>query len=146
MFDSLEGRMDYKGDLAAEYLEKLKECREEDIKAGFTQKGVHRDDITFYINGNNAKDYASQGQHRSIALVLKLAQAYILSEETLDPPCILLDDVLSELDAARQSFVMNKIDGMQVIITCCDEDIFKGKQKDRTVFYISSGSITNKRG
>ena len=64
---------------------------------------------------------ASQGQQRSIALILKLSQAYILLEETNDAPIILLDDVLSELDINRQKFIMSSIKNMQIIITSCDE-------------------------
>lgn len=142
VYDTLEGRNDYKLDLASEYYEKLSAGREDDIRAGFTLRGVHRDDLYCSVNGMYAKDYASQGQHRSIALILKLAQAYILTEESGDPPCILLDDVLSELDCGRQSFVMNKISNMQVIITCCDEDLLKTSiQKERKLFQISNGKV-----
>ena len=88
-----------------------------------------------------AKDYASQGQHRSIALIMKLAQAYILSEETSDAPCILLDDVMSELDAGRQEFVMSKIRDMQVIITCCGEEALRGRAAGGKVIKINSGRV-----
>jgi DNA replication and repair protein RecF len=142
VYGSLEGRSDYKGDLAKEYLNALEKSRDEDIRAGFTLKGVHRDDIQCFINGMYAKDFASQGQHRSIALILKLSQAYILKGETNDPPCILLDDVLSELDAARQGFVMNKIKDMQVLITCCDEDLIRtGIEGSGKLFRIASGRV-----
>lgn len=144
VYDSLEGRIDYKTELAAEYLEKLTNSRNDDIRAGFTLHGVHRDDIRCYINGMYAKDYASQGQHRSVALVLKLSQAYILTDETDEPPCILLDDVLSELDAARRSFIMGKIGGMQVLITCCDEELvkdYKGK-----LFRVEGGRVIETEG
>ena len=120
VFDNLEGRTDYLGDLSQEYLFKLQKTRSEDIKLGFTSKGVHRDDLSGNINGRSLRDFASQGQHRSAALVLKLSQAYILTDETDDPPVILLDDVMSELDRSRQEFVINKIGRMQVFITCCD--------------------------
>lgn len=120
VFDNLEGRTDYLGDLSQEYLLKLQKTRSEDIKLGFTSKGVHRDDLSGNINGRSLRDFASQGQHRSAALVLKLSQAYILTDETDDPPVILLDDVMSELDRSRQEFVINKIGRMQVFITCCD--------------------------
>lgn len=139
VYKELEGRIDYKGDLAEEYYRKLTGSRSDDIRAGFTIHGVHRDDLLCSINGMSAKEYASQGQHRSIALIMKLSQAYILGEEMCDPPCILLDDVLSELDTARQSFVMNKIKGMQVLITCCDESLLNFDEG--TVFSVSSGQI-----
>lgn len=141
VFSQLEGRTDYSGDLAAEYLRCLKNNIKEDLNAGFTQKGVHRDDLVFRINGTLAREDASQGQHRSIALILKLSQAYILAEEINDFPCILLDDVLSELDMSRQRFVISKIRDMQVFITCCDKNIpfddgFQGK-----MFSIEKGRI-----
>ncbi len=140
VFSELEGRVDYRNDLAEEYLERLRSSRAEDIRAGFTLRGVHRDDLRCSINGMYMKDYASQGQHRSAALIMKLAQAYILSEETDDPPCILLDDVMSELDVSRRSFIMNKIGGMQVMITCCDEELIK--QYDGRLFRVEAGRVT----
>lgn len=140
VYSQLEGRTDYKSDLFEEYFEKLTRSRNDDVRAGFTIHGVHRDDVICSINGMPAKDYASQGQHRSIALIMKLSQAYILGDEMCDPPCILLDDVLSELDGARQNFVLNKIRGMQVLITCCDDDLIRSKAG--SVFYVENGSVT----
>ncbi len=144
VFDVLEGRTDYKEDLSGDYLACLEKNRSEDIKAGFTLKGVHRDDIAAYIDGLPARDFASQGQHRSIALVMKLAQAYILREETDDAPVMLLDDVLSELDGSRQRFVLSKIEKMQVFITCCADSLpSDGKLKGK-VFYIEKGGVTER--
>ena len=140
VYSELEGRVDYKHDLAEEYLKCLQNSRSDDIRAGFTLRGVHRDDLRCSINGMYMKDYASQGQHRSAALIMKLSQAYILTEETGDPPCILLDDVMSELDFNRRSFIMNKIGGMQVMITCCDEELVK--QYDGRLFRVDSGKVT----
>jgi DNA replication and repair protein RecF len=82
VFENIEGRLDYRNDLAEEYLECLRRTRDVDIRLGYTGKGVHRDELCAYIGGLPARDFASQGQHRSIALVLKLAQANILTEET----------------------------------------------------------------
>ena len=140
VFESLEGRQDYKNDLSEEYLKCLEKNRQEDIRAGFTQKGIHRDDLCGFINGLSVRDFASQGQHRSAALVMKLAQAYILMEETGEAPCILLDDVLSELDPSRQDFVVSKINDMQVFITCCDDFVpFEGKRGK--LYRIKNGRI-----
>ena len=143
VFSRLEGRSDYRNDLAPEYLSCLESNRDEDIRVGFTQKGVHRDDLCAFIGGLPARDFASQGQHRSIALVMKLAQAEILTEETDDAPVFLLDDVLSELDPSRQSFVISKIDNMQVFITCCDENI--PKNKTGKLYHISGGRVISDR-
>lgn len=146
VFSKLEGRKDFAGDLAREYLEVLKKNTDEDIRAGFTMKGVHRDDLITRINGLACRDYASQGQHRSSALVLKLSQAYILKQETDDAPVILLDDVLSELDEFRQRFVLSKIKGMQVFITCCEKSIQLEKNQHGRLYNIEGGRIkTHKR-
>lgn len=142
VFESLEKRTDYKGEMADEYLEKLKKSRQEDLKTGFTTIGVQRDDLISNINGLNCREFGSQGQCRSVALIFKIAQAYILFEETKESPCILLDDVLSELDNKRQDFVLSRISDMQVFITCC-EDINLNKNIGKT-FYIMSGKVINK--
>ena len=111
---------------------------------GFTQRGIHRDDLGGKINGLFVRDFASQGQHRSIALVMKLAQAYILAEEIDDSPCILLDDVLSELDPSRQSFVVSKIHDMQVFITCCDRN-FPFELNSGKLFIVENGRIREEK-
>ncbi len=139
----LESSTDYSGELAGFYMDCLSRNIEDDIRAGFTQKGIHRDDVICKINGMNAREDASQGQHRSIALILKLSQAYILEEEIQDHPVILLDDVLSELDISRQKFVISKIHGMQVFITCCDMNIPFDEQSHGKMFGIENGKIKN---
>lgn len=141
VFERLEGRLDYRNDLSAEYLEVLKGNRDEDIRLGYTGKGVHRDDLYAYIDGLSARDFASQGQHRSIALVMKLAQANILLDETDEAPIFLLDDVLSELDPSRQEFIISRIDNMQVFITCCDDSIPRNVKKSGKMYHIGGGRI-----
>ena len=83
--------------------------------------GPHKDDLTVEIDGQAARQFASQGQTRTAALSLKLACRELFKEDTGEWPVLLLDDVLSELDARRQSFVLERIDGGQVLITCCEE-------------------------
>ena len=107
-------------DLKEIYREKLLSMRDEDSRMGFTSIGTHRDDIIIEVNDLNLREYGSQGQQRSVALSLKLAQAEILMRLTGESPIILFDDALSEIDKRRQSYVMNEIDDMQVILTCCD--------------------------
>ena len=86
--------------------------------------GAHKDDLIISINGNNARSFASQGQTRTAALSIKLAEREIYLDETGEYPILLLDDVLSELDSRRQEFVLNRIGGGQTLITCCEgEDI-----------------------
>lgn len=140
VFDTLENRTDYQGEMMQEYLEKLKANVFDDVKLGFTQIGVHRDDVITRINGLPSRDFGSQGQQRSIALVMKLSQAQILHEETGEAPVILLDDVLSELDLKRQDFVLNEINNMQLFVTCCDATAVL-RHKMGSVFYMEKGKI-----
>lgn len=83
--------------------------------------GVHRDDLLICINGKPARAFASQGQARSAALALKFAQRALFYRDTGEYPLLLLDDVLSELDGARQRFVAGHTLGGQTIITCCED-------------------------
>ena len=82
----------------------LKESRETDSRVGYTTVGPHRHDLHIKINGISARTYGSQGQQRSAALSLKMAEAQVLSEYVGEKPVILLDDVMSELDSERQDF------------------------------------------
>lgn len=84
--------------------------------------GPHKDDIAVTIGGVSARQFSSQGQTRTAALSFKLAEREIYREITGRTPLLLLDDVLSELDPRRQEFVLNRISGGQVFITCCEED------------------------
>ena len=142
VFSDMDNFSDYRGEMTEIYLNCLEKNLNDDIRAGFTTKGVHRDDLCGYIDNLAVRDFASQGQHRSLALVMKLSQAYILMEEIDDSPCILLDDVLSELDLSRQKFVISKINDMQVFITCCDKNIPFDKNQHGKMFFISEGRIS----
>jgi DNA replication and repair protein RecF len=84
--------------------------------------GPHKDDVAVEIGGETARKFSSQGQTRTAALAFKLAEREIYREITSQSPVLLLDDVLSELDPKRQEFVLNRIGGGQVFITCCEED------------------------
>ena len=100
--------------------EALRTGREHDIRQGFTGAGPHRDDMDITLDGAPARSFASQGQKRSIVLALKLAEAQILEQKTGEKPLVLLDDVLSELDGARQDYLLNHLTENQVFITCCE--------------------------
>ena len=84
--------------------------------------GPHKDDMEVLLDGLSAKSFASQGQTRTAALALKLAARELHQELLGEYPVLLLDDVLSELDPKRQEFVLNRIGGGQIFITCCEED------------------------
>ncbi len=104
---------------------KLNASIKRDIKMGHSTVGVQREDIEISINDIPAKDFASQGQQRSIVLALKLAESDIFSNVCKTDPIILLDDVLSELDYSRQEYLLNHIENKQVFISSCDEDRIK---------------------
>ena len=86
--------------------------------------GPHKDDFDVTLNGISLKSYGSQGQTRTAAISLKLAQRELMGREAGEEPVLLLDDVLSELDAGRQDFVLNQISSGQVFITCCEPGRF----------------------
>lgn len=102
--------------------------------------GPHKDDLIVNIDGRDAKSYASQGQTRTAALALKLAEREIYKNATGEYPVLLLDDVLSELDPKRQEFVLNRINGGQVFITCCEDDRLPQLLGGR-VFHVKQGAI-----
>ena len=108
------------------YLEKSEQYLQKEIVVGHTLIGVHRDDVSFFINGSSARDFGSQGQIRSIAVALRLAQAKIFSEKWQEQPVVILDDVLSELDEYRRSFILQHIVNSQVFITGCNNNDFAG--------------------
>ena len=102
--------------------------------------GPHKDDIAVTIGGVNARQFSSQGQTRTAALAFKLAEREIYREITSRTPLLLLDDVLSELDPKRQEYVLNRILGGQVFITCCEEDRL-GTLLSGKVFHIADGKV-----
>ena len=102
--------------------------------------GPHKDDLSVEIDGRSAKSFASQGQTRTAALSLKLAAREIFQQDTGEYPVLLLDDVLSELDPRRQEFVLNRIRGGQVFITCCEDDRLPQLLGGR-IFHVRNGSI-----
>ncbi len=118
----------------SKYMELLMTSHDREISAGATLWGVHKDDIDITLNGKSARIYASQGQQRSLALALKLAEGEICRDEFGDEPVFLFDDVLSELDGGRRDYLINKMSGKQVIITTCEPDIIKGEQNAKKIF------------
>ena len=104
----------------AKYMKMLSENHDREIGAGTTLWGIHKDDITINLNDHPARVFASQGQQRSIALAMKLSEGEICREDRGEYPVFLLDDVLSELDAGRRSYLINEIKGRQVIMTTCE--------------------------
>ena len=99
----------------------LESHRLAELQSGSCLSGLHKDDLELFINDRPAKAFASQGQTRSAALALKFGQRELFFRDTGEYPVLLLDDVLSELDAPRQAFVATHAMGGQSIITCCEE-------------------------
>ncbi|MBQ0037709.1 MAG: DNA replication/repair protein RecF [Clostridiales bacterium] len=111
-----------------------------EIASKLCLSGPHKDDVEVTINGRSARQFCSQGQVRTAALSLKLAEREIHKNAIGEYPVMLLDDVLSELDPKRQEYVLNRISGGQVFITCCENDrldaLLQGK-----VFHIHNGEV-----
>ena len=103
--------------------------------------GAHKDDLEIFINGSPARSFASQGQTRTAALSVKLAERDIFLAETGEYPILLLDDVLSELDMKRQEFVLNRIGGGQTLITCCEDEGIS-KRTGGKVLFVNGGRIS----
>ena len=95
-----------------------------ELESGQCLTGPHRDDFDVQLSGLSVKTYGSQGQTRTAAISLKLAQRELMRRESGEEPVLLLDDVLSELDPGRQDFVLNQIHSGQVFITCCEPERF----------------------
>ena len=106
----------------------LREKLETDLKYSSTQAGPHRDDISFLINGIDARKYGSQGQQRTVALSLKMAEIKLVKKIINDNPILLLDDVMSELDTDRRNALIDEIKDIQTIITCTGYDEFIKEQ------------------
>ena len=133
LFDRTENKRKYQ-DLFLSHIPK-------EIILGTTLSGSHKDDFEIHLNGMNAKYFASQGQQRSIALAMKLAEGELSKQKSGEYPVFLLDDVLSELDRERKNYILSELHGRQVIITTCDENDFKDVS-NATKIYVESGTYT----
>ena len=126
-----------------EYEEQLKRRREQDIRILSTGIGPHRDDISFLVNGMDIRKFGSQGQQRTAALSLKLAEIELVARRIKDKPVLLLDDVLSELDGNRKNYLMESISGIQTIITCTGLDEFvEGRLHIDQVIKVTNGTVS----
>lgn len=121
----------------------LKEHRKEDMLAGVTTVGPHRDDLSITLDGLSVRKFGSQGQQRSSALSLKMSEASMIRKLTGKQPVALLDDVMSELDINRQNYILNHIEGGQVFITCCEPgSILLSRQSESgKLFEVKGGQL-----
>lgn len=127
----------------SDFEKNLFESRDRDKKTKMTGCGPHRDDIIFSINGIDIRKYGSQGQQRTTALSLKLAEIELVKQSIGDTPILLLDDVLSELDSNRQNYLLNSIHDVQTIITCTGLDEFINNRFDvNRIFKVTNGKVS----
>lgn len=130
-------------EIAEKFKLTLEERKLEELRRCQACAGPHRDDIIFYINGNEAVKFASQGQQRTIVLALKLSELDIITGKTGDEPILLLDDVLAELDDIRQNYLLKSISqNTQTIITSVDTVLFEDEfLQDVKIYKIENGKI-----
>ena len=120
----------------------LAEKQEMDLRYQTTQTGPHRDDIAFLIDGMDVRKFGSQGQQRTVALSLKLAEIELVKRLIQDNPILLLDDVMSELDRSRQDALLESIRGIQTILTCTGyDDFIKERLTIDKVYKVVAGTI-----
>ncbi|RXZ83875.1 DNA replication/repair protein RecF [Paenibacillaceae bacterium] len=129
--------------LFEQFMIKLSQVKDQELRRGMTMVGPHRDDMTFHINGKEAHIYGSQGQQRTTALSLKLAEIELIHEEIGEYPLLLLDDVLSELDQNRQIQLIDTFQRkVQTFITTTGlESVNLSKLQDACVYHVESGQV-----
>lgn len=132
------------GKTVEEFKNKLKKSRKEDMFNLKTSIGPHRDNLEIKIKGISARNYGSQGQKRTAALTIKLAEGEVINKVTNNRPIILLDDIMSELDPERQNYILNHIKNKQVFITCCDPKNIICLKKGK-VFKVTNGKIVREK-
>lgn len=134
--------LDSRENIEKNFFDMLTLRRADDVRSGSTGRGPHRDDLRFFINGHELKLFGSQGQLRTAALSLKLAELQFLKQETGEYPLLLLDDVMSELDAQRRELLLKflRLEQIQTLITATDRAYFP-KQDFGKVFLVHDGRI-----
>lgn len=124
------------------FLESLRNYQSRDFIQMATSAGPHKDDLCFCVNGMDIRKYGSQGQQRTAALSLKLAEIELVRQMIKEDPVLLLDDVLSELDQNRQNYLLDSIGGIQTMITCTGLDEFiKHRFPVNQVFKVTEGTV-----
>jgi DNA replication and repair protein RecF len=126
--------------LKEEFIKELEAHRRKDILYKATTLGPHRDNLEVTISGKSARIYASQGQQRSAVLAMKLSEAEVLQEAIGEPPVVLLDDVMSELDGGRRGYLKTKLNGRQIFITSCEPTALS-KEIEGKIFLMENGVL-----
>lgn len=118
--------------------------RPQELRQRLTLTGPHRDDLNFIVNGTDIRKFGSQGQQRTAALSLKLAEIELVKRTVKDYPILLLDDVLSELDSKRQEHLLSGISHIQTLITCTGlDDLVNSKFEMDKIFKIVEGNVVS---
>ena len=140
-----ELRIVYEPDVSIDdFEEKCRRNQEKDIRLKQTTTGPHRDDFSFLTGNVDIRKFGSQGQQRTAALSLKLAEIELVKKTARDNPVLLLDDVLSELDSSRQNYLLGSIGDIQTIITCTGLDEFINNRFEiNKIFRVTNGSVKN---
>jgi DNA replication and repair protein RecF len=127
-----------------QFMIKLTQVKDQEIRRGVTLAGPHRDDLAFFINGKEAHIFGSQGQQRTTALSLKLAEIELINEEIGEYPLLLLDDVLSELDQNRQTQLIETFQSkVQTFITTTGlESVNVSRLQDAGIYHVQGGRVT----
>ncbi|KAJ49572.1 DNA replication and repair protein RecF [Clostridium tetanomorphum] len=129
-------------DIENEFFDMLFKNRKNDYEKKITSVGPHRDDFSVKINNIDVRSFGSQGQQRTATLTIKFSSLEIIKELIGEYPILLLDDVLSELDAKRQKYILNSVKDIQTIITCTGfENIENYIEKDYKIFNVVNGKI-----
>lgn len=130
-------------EIQSQFLTLLEQNKKKDLFRGTTTVGPHRDDLSFFVNEKNVQNFGSQGQQRTTALSVKLAEIDLIKEETGEYPILLLDDVMSELDDQRQLHLLETIEGkVQTFLTTTSLDHVKNKMTvEPEIFYVQQGEI-----
>ncbi len=113
-----DGREESEEEIQARLIREFDNSRERDLRLGFTTVGPHRDDVKIVIDGQDARGFSSQGQARTAALSMKLSEMKIFEKIAGEPPVLILDDVMSELDLPRRKKLLSRVKGVQCILTC----------------------------
>ena len=126
------------------FLQKVRDSREKDIRMRTTSAGPHKDDLLFFLDDINVRYYGSQGQQRTCALSLKMAELEFIREETGEEAILLLDDVMSELDEERREYLIRTLSGIQLFITMTDADPdLLSMYGEAKVIFIENGKCVN---
>ncbi|MDO4482299.1 MAG: DNA replication/repair protein RecF [Bacillota bacterium] len=132
-------------ELMDDFKKKLNDSYYNDSSRGITSHGPHRDDMKISVNDTDVRKFGSQGQQRTAALSLKLAEIKLIEEETGEKPVLILDDVLSELDSRRQNYLIQSLKGVQIFLTSASiSDEIACKFEEKIIFEIKEGKVINK--